>query len=74
MLNTEAMKLITYGIFGVMFFLSVKDFNKFNDETKGKNNSLDMSLLIRYIHKVELRIGVILFFVMSNILVISKYI
>ncbi|WP_454051874.1 hypothetical protein [Clostridium sp. Marseille-Q7071] len=68
-MNTNFMKIVTYIFFGFMFFSSKKDFENF------KKNECDLDSnkneIIGYIHRCEMRIGIILFFVMLNIMAIA---
>jgi hypothetical protein len=63
------MKIATYIFFGVMFFSSNKDFENF------KKNECDLDSnkneIIKYIYRCEIRIGIILFFIMLNILAMA---
>ncbi|WP_315121320.1 hypothetical protein [uncultured Clostridium sp.] len=63
------MKVVTYSLFGVLMFLSTKDFEDFYK----KEYDLDSNRkeIIKYIHKCEIRIGIILFFIMTNIITIA---
>lgn len=72
MLNTNAMTFITYIFFGAMYFYSLRDFKKLSPKESELPTKED--LLAKYIHKVELRIGMVLFFIMINILVVLRHI
>lgn len=63
------MKVVTYLLFGIMFYFSTKDFENFYK--KEYDSDLNKKEIIKYIHKCEIRIGIILFFIMSNIIIIA---
>lgn len=63
------MKVITNLLFAIMVFFSYKDFQNFyNKEYDLDSNKKE---IIKYIHKCEIRIGIILFFIMTNIIIIA---
>lgn len=70
MLNTGLMKLITYILFGILSYYSYKDFNRYIQSKSSKNDDE----LGKYIHSVEIRIGIALFFITTNILLIASHI
>lgn len=65
------MKVVTYLLFGIMLYFSTKDFEKFYkkeyDLDSGKKE------IIKYIHRCEVRIEIILFFIIINIITIAAY-
>lgn len=65
-MNISFMKISTYLLFAVMCYLSYRDFNFFNKKEKQYEHNL-----IKYIHKCEVRIGILLFFIMINLIVFA---
>lgn len=63
------MKVVTNSLFAILLYFSIKDFENFYK----KENDLDSDKkeIIKYIHKCEIRIGSILFFIMINIILIA---
>lgn len=70
-MNITFMKVVTYSLFGIMFYFSNKDFENFYK--KEYNLDSNKKEMIKYIHKCEVRIGIILFFIMVNIITIATY-
>ncbi len=68
-LNITFMKVVTYSLFGIMFYFSNKDFENFYK--KEYNLDSNKKEMIKYIHKCEVRVGIILFFIMVNIITIA---
>ncbi|WP_027623990.1 hypothetical protein [Clostridium lundense] len=68
-MNITFMKVVTYSLFGIMFYFSNKDFENFYK--KEYNLDSNKKEMIKYIHKCEVRVGIILFFIMVNIITIA---
>ncbi|WP_291578861.1 hypothetical protein [Clostridium sp. UBA6640] len=68
-MNTNFMRIATYIFFGVMFFSSNKDLKNFKKNEYDLHS--DKNEIIKYIHRCEVRIGIILFFIMLNILAMA---
>ncbi|MCG4580963.1 hypothetical protein [Clostridium cochlearium] len=68
-MNITVMKVITKLLFAIMVFFSYKDFQNFYK--KEYNLDSNKKEIIKYIHKCEIRIGIILFFIMTNIIIIA---
>ncbi|GAA0725777.1 hypothetical protein GCM10008905_21670 [Clostridium malenominatum] len=68
-MNITFMKVVTNSLFAILLYFSIKDFENFYK----KENDLDSDKkeIIKYIHKCEIRIGIILFFIMINIILIA---
>lgn len=68
-MNINFMKYSAYILCAILFFLSKKDLKTFYDfysESKEKE-------LVTYIHRCEIRIGILLFFLILNSIVIATY-
>ncbi|AWZ49920.1 hypothetical protein [Hathewaya limosa] len=68
-MNIHLMKVVTYLLFAVMMYLSHKDFQNFYKKDYDLHSN--KKEIIKYINKCEIRIGIILFFIMTNIIIIA---
>lgn len=64
-MNTSFMKIVAYALFVVLFYKSYKSREK---ALKAAENDDSSKHLIAYIHSCELRLGILLFFIVATLI------